>query len=499
MNHRRLAQAALLILLSPRMGMGGIAIQEGAQTMTAVDELSPAQAQADFDTLRSALEEAHGGLYRFSTKAELDRRFDVYRGRLSRAVTRRAFIGLVAEMLADIRDGHARLEYDEATAAALAKARLFPLRVLIEGSRLMVLFNDSPDDSTIRPGMEILGINGRTAGDLLALLLPKMPGDGFIETGKKVRLGRTFSQSYWLFVDPAAEFTVTARDAAGKTVAATLLGVPVADRDKNDNPVNAQMKASANRLADPPENVSLWFTADPEIACLRIRSFDGDDYGASLEASFRTLHDKGTKALILDLRGNGGGVDEYGALLVSYFTDKPFRYFERIHVRTIRPSFATWKPSTFENLRNGVVPDPDGGYLVTPKLHSGVAVQSPAAQPFLGKLFVLLDGGTFSTATDVTAMLRHWKRATFVGEESAGAYEGNTSGLNALVTLPSSKLRLKVQMYGYWNAVSGGEKGRGTQPDHPVEKRAADLLRGVDAPWERALALARGPGGDPRD
>ena len=27
----------------------------------------------------------------------------------------------------------------------------------------------------------------------------------------------------------------------------------------------------------------------------------------------------------------------YGAMLVSYLTDKPFRYFDRIHVKTITP------------------------------------------------------------------------------------------------------------------------------------------------------------------
>jgi C-terminal processing protease CtpA/Prc len=102
----------------------------------------------------------------------------------------------------------------------------------------------------------------------------------------------------------------------------------------------------------------------------------------------------------------------------------------------------------------------------------------------------LVDGGTFSTAADVTAILHHLRRATFVGEESAGAYEGNTSGLNALITLPNSGFRLKVQMYQYWNAVSGGEKGRGTIPDYPVQQRSLDLLRGVDAPLAQAMALA---------
>ena len=181
----------------------------------------------------------------------------------------------------------------------------------------------------------------------------------------------------------------------------------------------------------------------------------------------------------------------YGALLVSYLTSKPFRYFDHIHVATIQPSFTSWKPGTLENVKNGTVPDPKGGYLVTPKLHPGVDEQKPAQVPFSGKLFVLLDGGTFSTAADVTAILRTQTKAIFIGVESGGAYEGNISGLNALLKLPNSGLKLKINMYEYWNAVSPREKGRGTQPDYPVESRIADLLRGIDQPMTRAVALAQ--------
>ena len=90
---------------------------------------------------------------------------------------------------------------------------------------------------------------------------------------------------------------------------------------------------------------------------------------------------------------------------------------------------------------------------MTTALHPEVGEQQPARQPFLGRLIVLIDGGSFSTTADVAAHLRSWRRATLVGEETGGGYEGNTSGLNALVVLPHSRLRFNVMMYGYWNAV----------------------------------------------
>lgn len=454
--------------------------------------LSPASTTADFDVLRRALEEAHGGFDRFSTRAQLDRRLEEHRARLNRPMSTLTFAGILAEAIAEIRDGHARLELDSVTSAALTDARVFPLRVQLEGNRLIVLFNDSPGDSTIRPGMEIVQINGRAVSDVIGALLPKVSGDGFIETGRRSRLARDFAQLFWLYGEQTATYTITAHDSAGISTTTKLPGVVERDRRTTVNPVNRIVAENMERLDGPRGTVALQFFDDTAIARLRVRAFGGQAFPAVLDTAFLTLRAKKTKALILDLRGNGGGVDEYGALLVSYFAEQPFRYFDHIRVTTIAPSFATWLPRTFDAMRTGTVPDPAGGFRVTPELHPGAGEQRPAANPFRGKLAVLIDGGTFSTAADVAAQLRSRRRATFVGEETGGTYEGNTSGLNALIVLPNSRLRLKIMMYGYWNAVTPPDTpGRGTRPDYVVMRRVVDLLRGRDPTLERAIALTR--------
>jgi hypothetical protein len=453
----------------------------------------PQQLQADFDTLRHALEEAHGGLYRFSDKASWDKRFDSYRKQLDKPMSQQAFISLVAELVAETRDGHMRLDYDEATTAAISQAKLFPLRLMIERERLMVLFNDTPDDATIQPGLEIIGINGRTAKELIQTLKKKIAGDGFIETGKTRRLERSFATTYWLFADQSAIFCITAKDSTAKTITATLTGVLNTERENNrsKNPVNEVMLTNVARLNQPKENISLKFIDGADIAAIRIRSFDGQEFTGRIDSVFKVLHDKKTKALILDLRGNGGGVEMFGASLVSQFTNKPFRYFDHIHLTTTLPSFDTWRPHTSVNLKKNTVADPAGGYLLTAKQHPGVEEQKPSLYPFTGKLIVLTDGITFSTSADVSALLRYLTKAIFVGEETGGTCEGNTSGLNAVIKLPNSKLSLKIHMYGFWNAVSNCEKGRGILPDYPVEKKVTGLLRTIDPQWDRAVELAQ--------
>jgi hypothetical protein len=457
--------------------------QDAAARTLTVDE-----AQRDFDTLRHALEEAHGALYRFVPKAELDRRFDAHRKRLDRPVRRNELLGVLREMLAEVGDGHASVDLDDQTAATLAAAPLIPIRTVIEGDRMIIVSNDTPNDTLLRPGMEVTSINGHTPSQILAVLLPKISRDGFIETGRRSRVGRALSNQFHLFVDQSPTYAISARDAAGRSVSVTLPGVTDAERAKNANEVNAPYRAAFARIDAPVENISLR-TVGNRIAVLRVRGFGGERFPAELDSVVSAAVDAGTRAMILDLRGNGGGVDQFGALLVSKFRSSPFRYFDHIHLTTIKPSFATWKPSTFDETRDGTVPDPRGGYLVTTRLHSGVGEQQPAAKPFLGPLVVLMDGATFSTAADVTAVLRSQGRATFIGEETGGAYEGNTSGLNAQIVLPASGFKSKIQMYGYVNAVKPAASGRGTIPDYVVPRTTSDLLRGVDAGLAKAIEI----------
>jgi peptidase S41-like protein len=492
---KRCVLAALLACFAGPTGLLAAQAVENPDQSASARSLTSAELREDFDLMRAALEEAHSGLYRYSTKAEMDRVFDAERAKLNRPMTELEAMAVMSETVAFIRCGHTSVMPGDELGAAMKGARTLPLRLRIEGAKLVVLSNDTPDEPTIRPGMEVVEINGHRPADLVARFWPLEGGDGDIETGRRAHVQNAFPLYYWALVEQTSEFTVKARDEAGTMVTARLAGVTSAEREKNQNPVNAPVRAAVAKLDWVKGNQSLRFLHDPEVAEIRLRYFVGDDFPRWVEDTFKTLSEKKTSALIIDLRNNGGGEDMYGAMLVSYLTDKPFRYFDHIHMNTICPSFkdhSNWNVNNEAPLREGTTPDPAGGYLVTEKLHHGLAEQQPGKHPFLGKVYVLIDGGTFSTAADFCAVTHHLKRATFVGEETGGGYYGNNSGVSAAVTLPHSKLKVRVQMYEYWNAVPGYEgKRRGTIPDYPVQFRTADLLRGVDAPLELARKLAK--------
>src|SRR3954447_18437188 len=104
-------------------------------------------------------------------------------------------------------------------------------------------------------------------------------------------------------------------------------------------------------------------------------------------------------------------------------------------------------------------------------------MQTPASPHFGGNLIVLMNGGSFSTTCEFLATLHHRGGATFVGQETAGAYYGNTSGADVSLVLPHTRLILPVPLVAYTLAIDGSGHGpRGIPPDHRVEYSIGDIL-----------------------
>jgi len=233
------------------------------------------------------------------------------------------------------------------------------------------------------------------------------------------------------------------------------------------------------------------------VARLKLRGFFGtvDDSGkvdvrTFLRQSFEGMRDHGTKSLILDVRDNGGGEDELGRILLSYLVDKPFRYYTDLVLNDRGFSFARYM-TRFDSIpANLVTKGADGKYHCTG--HPNWGVQQPIQPHFGGKVLVLMNGASFSTTCEFLSHMRDLGRATFIGEESGGAYVGNTSGGLAHVILPNTQVQLGVPIMRYDLAVKPAKPfGRGIQADVPVTYTIAELIAGTDKELARALELAR--------
>src|SRR6185295_3352994 len=90
--------------------------------------------QSDFRLLRSALEEAHGGLYEFTEKKALDALFDAEAAGLHDGMTEREFYAAVARVLGAIHDGHTAVALSPEGDAYMAReAEVFPLKLVFLG------------------------------------------------------------------------------------------------------------------------------------------------------------------------------------------------------------------------------------------------------------------------------------------------------------------------------------------------------------------------------
>ncbi|MEQ9414462.1 MAG: S41 family peptidase, partial [Cyclobacteriaceae bacterium] len=109
-------------------------------------------------------------------------------------------------------------------------------------------------------------------------------------------------------------------------------------------------------------------------------------------------------------------------------------------------------------------------------------------------VYVLIDGFSFSTCADVATVLHHHQLATFIGEETGGGYDGNTSGNSKSLVLPNSGIRINLPMWKYTTANIGHPYyGRGVIPDFPVEQTRQELIENKDPVMKKALRLLQHP------
>ena len=133
---------------------------------------------------------------------------------------------------------------------------------------------------------------------------------------------------------------------------------------------------------------------------------------------------------------------------------------------------------------------PDGKYRLVK--HPNLGIQQPSEPTFAGKVLILINGGSFSTTSEFLSQAHFHKRATFIGEESGGGYYGNSSGAVPEVTLPETKLIVRVPLVTYYMAVSGYKAtAHGVVPDHLVRYTIEELLAETDKELALALELAR--------
>ncbi len=460
-----------------------------AARFSTAQEIAPTLLRDDFRIMRKALEDAHGGIYRYTSKPEMNRTFDRAYRRIDRPMTDLEFWRLIAPVVARVKCGHTFLRFPKALQAQFdSTIPVFPLEVRVFGGRAYV-YQDYFKPGSALEGSELLSINGVPTGKLLKQLETIFTGDGntHVKAWRIGHLGGFNAPLHGLGLK--APFRVAYRTKDGKRHSAGFSGMTLAE----------QSKAWDVRNPKPEQtNADLKFLDDGSIAVLTIRHWyqyaDPErkvTFLDFLKNSFAQIRTNQSRNLIIDVRDNDGGLDAPGKQLFAFLWDRPFYYDEKLVINALRFDFYKYDPDAVPIRPDIVEQQPDGRFHLVK--HPNVGLQQPAEPHFAGKVFVLMNGGSFSTSCEFLATLHYHKRATFIGEEPAGGYYGCTAGRVMHIELPNSKLMLLFGLTTYYQAVSGYKPDRGVLPDFPVRHTISDLIANNDRDMELALSLARKP------
>lgn len=448
--------------------------------------------RADLDLMWRALASAHVGLDRYEQKERIEARYQALRNGLTDPLEPLDFFARIVSFNATLNSGHLYTIANGRLAETVRAHSRIPLFLKLVKGRLYV-WHDVSVEKSLGRGAEVLSINGWSTADILEKILPNVSSDGFIETRKGHlvnRYGRTtyqgFDLYYMLFVDRSDTFRVQyRRPDVVETRTADLKGIPALEK------IDRLKSETGNEKPFSQPGMSFRLSTDNRVATLRIPSAWHSDGERPLDEMladlFTQMKATGTEALIIDVRGNNGGNDRLSPDLFAYLTDQPFRYYRGLFRNNIDvTSFKdvlhrswgtrslTQKPEWYER-------DEDGRYWEL--LDDAYRLLYPfenQPDPFLGPVYVLADGGSFSAGGQLAAVLLDARRALLIGEETGGDYAGPDGGQTLPILLPNSDIHIRIPLVRSLNTVQPWPKGRGALPHCTIMPDIADYIAGRD-------------------
>jgi C-terminal processing protease CtpA/Prc len=476
--------------------MGLLAQPTGAEPNDdTLPRYSVTQLQADLTFLRRAVEEVHPALYWYTPKDSLNHYFARTAAALTHPMNEQEYWPLLQALVVELHCGHTTLKHSAGYRTWFRKqpTYYFPFTVAIRQDRLFVVDNQSAD-STLRTGTEIAAIEGHPAREVLTRMRALLAGDGY-QTGFKDQQLEAgfFDEYYWALYEAKPAYQLLLQDSAGQQRQLTPLPKP-AQSSGETAVAKVPLTPEQQRIRRLTRLRSIIYPDIlPATAVLRISGFSYDeleDYKRFHAAVFAELAQRRTRHLIIDLRGNTGGNNEIGIDLLKYLLPKGFVLTKSALASVFAPSFMpVGKNSSAAFDTTQVKRMPDGHFAFAA---ATVGPQTAYRRHhFRGKVYVVVDGGTFSAASNFAASLRAQRKVVVLGAESGGAEAGTNGGVLSQVELPHTRMVLQLPHFKLLTACARPQLGRGVRPDveviPPPQQRAAR----TDAVLLKLAALLR--------
>ncbi len=442
--------------------------------------------QRDFDFFQTVFEKTNSGLYRYHTKTEVDSLFQAQRKKITAQTSYRDFYQLLWKVIDFTGSLHNNLDYPDSLQRNLKKENIFfplPLRYM-EGALLV----NAPYKG-LQVGDQILSINGIDSQVFAQDVGQFRSTDGYNTTGKYAALQTQKLADYsYLAYGRQKEF-ILRYSSKGSIKSIRLAATDHSTFEKQYE------KRSRLEVEQKEQNLYFFEFLESDIGYLRVSSFaigrEGSpaykDFAAFLGRVFKELKQQKTQNLIVDIRGNGGGIDPCELLLYSYMTSRKFRENTQAYTRgyhfpfpeQLRLPGTSVAEQVAEAKKRFTRPQGDR-YYQNPAYNP---VWKPHPDRFKHHIYVLIDPFVASAASHYAAMMKSDRKAVLIGQETSGGYYGHTGHYNITYQLPHTGLSLSFSVVNLEQDVrelSDQKPGRGIIPDHTVEQRLEDYIEQKD-------------------
>jgi carboxyl-terminal processing protease len=353
-----------------------------------------------------------------------------YAARVAETEDRQQAYATINEMLDELAQSHFRLFEGDGGEDAMLPASV-PLQVRwIEGTLVVV----RSEVSEVPPGAVLEAIDGTGVADMIARAKSRTKGQ---------------SDSAFAFAAARAAMVALSCRKAGvpKPVRMALPGAEASVERVVHCAAPTGELVSLGNLTNVPTRVEHRMLEGTAVGHLAFNVWMLPMI-ERVRGALAELRAQGMQALVLDLRGNPGGVGPMSVPVARMLLDRP------ANLGTLRfRSFA----QTFN-----VEPDDD---------------------PFTGPVALLVDEGTASTSEIFAAGMRDIGRVTiFGGQPTAGA-----ALPSVIEELPSGAV-LQYVVGDYHSPTGAAVEGKGIAPDVRVDETVADFAAGRDPVLEAAAA-----------
>ena len=448
----------------------------------------------DIDLLGEIVQTLHPGLLRYNTVAQIGDGLVALKREFVAAPDLAGRYLALSRFLATLQCGHSYANFFNQSPAVASdlferKTRL-PFAFGWIGSE-MVVTADHSGSGRLPRGSVVTAVNGIASADLLRTLLPYARADGNNAAKRRALLGVTGNERIETFdvfhglihgAPPRGMHRLHLRLPSGKDAEVALPALAPAER-------RAYLPGPAD-AGSPNAPLWSWRAMASGVAVLTMPTwavYDKPwDWQAWLEDRLNSL--PGSKGLIVDLRGNEGGLD-CGDLIVERFARSESRLESRRLVRYrqtpahLNRYLDTWDDS-FRNWGDEAQRFDERYFRLADAPNTTLRPRAP----HLDVPLAVLIGATNSSATFAFAQrIKALGIGTLVGETTAGNQRGINGGAFFFVRLPASKLEFDLPLIGSFAQASVPDAG--IEPDLRAQTTVDDITAGRDPQLAAALAL----------